>query len=226
MSNLNLHDFLKKPFHSNNPYELSHTILKPLPECERKWQRDRLLVNPSSFDERAYHIRGSAYGAGVQAYFMTGDLAFATCVAWLSYYPELEDLLRVPTVSQARVLNNLHISKSKMDELRRRYKVAIFNDRPAIELSFKLHIDGKWYYIGHVDLVLFDTELNIYVVLDVKTTLYKMADLQPLYRYSTQCLSYSIVIDAIVGAEQNFSGSHEDLLSGRPTGTRSLRLGR
>lgn len=202
--------FLKRPFHSGHPYELSHTILKPLPECERKFELDHLLVRPNVANvdtfEKSYHIRGNAYGAGVQAYLLTGDMDFAKTVAWLSYYPENEDLLRVPTISQARVINNLDHSKAKLDEMRKRYTVAFFDGKPAIEKSFKLHIDGKWYYIGHPDIVLFDNELHIYVVLDVKTTLYKMVDLQPLYRYSTQCLSYSIVIDAVVGEEQNSYG--------------------
>lgn len=201
--NYSLHDFLKRPFHSGNPYELSHTILRTLPECERKFQKNQLLYNPGpNKEEQAYHIRGSAYGAGVQAYLLTGDMNFAQCVTWLSYYPETEDLLRVPTISQARTINNLLLSKRKLDEIRNRYDVAYFNGKSAIELSFKLHIDGKWYYIGHIDIVLYDKIEKIYVVLDVKTTVYKMLDLAPVYRYSAQCLGYSIPIDAIVGESQ------------------------
>lgn len=202
-----LNDFLKRPIHTDNPYELSHSILKDLPECERKFERNKMLKGTGRVDEdKAYHVRGNAYGAGVQAYLVTGDMDFALTVCWLSYYPEIEDVMRIPTISQGRAVNNLWLSRVVLDKIRARYKVAVFNGRPAIEMSFKLILDGKWFYIGHPDIVLYDTELHIYVVLDVKTTLFRMEDLEPLYRYSVQCLSYSTVIDTIVGEEQNSYG--------------------
>lgn len=195
-------DFLKKPYHSGNPYELSHTILGDLVECERKFEMNVMLNNPKALGDEwqaSWHIRGTAYGAGIQAYLMTGDIEFAQLVCWLSYYPENEDLLRVPTISQARTLNNLFLSKDKLDAIRKRYTVAIFNGKPAIELSFKLTSQYGWYYIGHIDIVLYDTELNIYVVFEIKTTLAKYADLRPMYQNSGQGIGYSVALDTIVG---------------------------
>ena len=206
--NYALHDFLKKPFHSHNPHELSYSLLTNFHECERKFEINQLLVShvPVPVEERSYFQRGTAYGAGVQAYLLTGDMDFSLLVCWLAYEPEVEDLHRVPTISVARTINNLLLSKDKLDAIRQRYTVAFFNGKPAVELAFKLHIVEPWYYIGHVDLVLFDTILGIYVVLEIKTTVYKMADLRPLYQNSGQGLGYSIVIDQIVGKDQNQYG--------------------
>jgi len=203
-----LHDFLKKPWHSDNPFELSHSIFNQnFPECERRFELDRLLVNPSALprEEAPYHIRGTAYGAGVQAYLLTGDINFAMMVCWLSYNPQSEDLDKVPTISQARTINNLFLSKDRLDRIRERYKVATFNGKPAIELLFKIHI-GRWYYIGHIDIVLYDMKLKMYVVLEVKTTAFKIFDLRPLFQNSPQGIGYSIVLDGIVGKNENRYG--------------------
>lgn len=200
---------LKKPYHSDNARQLSYSLLGDFHECERKFQLNRLLRNPSirGKSEMPWHIRGTAYGAGVQCYMLTGDIDLAAFVTWLSYYPQEEDLLRVPTISQARCVNNLYLSKDQLDKLRQRYEVATFNGRPATELSFKILIDAKWFYTGHIDLVLFDKVQKIYIVFEIKTTLYKMADLRPLYQNSAQALGYSIVLDTIVGADQNEFGT-------------------
>jgi len=206
---IDIAQLLKKPYHSNNPHQLSYSLLGDFHECERKFQLNRLLQNPSIHgkEDMPWHIRGTAYGAGIQAYILTGDLDLAKFITWLAYSPELEDLDRVPTISQARTINNIDLSKDKLDAIRARYEIAIFNGKPAIELSFKINIDNKWFYTGLIDIVLFDKELKIYVVLEVKTTLYKIADLRPLYQNSAQALGYSIVLDKIVGAEQNQFGT-------------------
>jgi len=206
---IDINQLLKKPFHSDNPHQLSYSLLGDFHECERKFQLNRLLLNPSIHEreERSWHLRGTAYGAGVQTYILTGDLTLSKFITWLAYYPEIEDLDRVPTISQGRTINNIDLSQDKLDQIRNRYEVAIFNGKPAIELKFKVIIDKNWFYTGHIDIVLFDKELKIYTVLEVKTTLYKMADLRPMYQNSAQALGYSIILDKIVGAEQNQFGT-------------------
>jgi len=206
---IDIAQLLKKPYHSDNPHQLSYSLSTDLYECERKFEENRLLLNPSIHgkEEMPWHVRGTAYQAGVQTYLLTGDIDLAKFITWLAYYPEAEDLDRVPTISQGRAINNIDLSKEALDRIRSRYEIAIFNEKPAIELSFKINIDGKWFYTGHIDIVLFDKELKIYVVLEVKTTLYKIADLRPLYQNSAQALGYSIILDKIVGADQNQFGT-------------------
>lgn len=185
-----------------NPYRLSESTLNLLHDCERKMQLERLLLNGVEPDgpPNAYLVRGLSFGTGVQAYMLTGDMDYALFKAWLEYYPEVYD--DRSKIYMWRTLNNILCAKDQMDKLRQRYEVAVFEGKPAVEMSFRLDIDDKWYYVGYIDLVLYDTWEKMYVVFEIKTTGYKLTDLAPLYKNSGQALGYSIVIDRIVGVNQ------------------------
>jgi len=144
-------------------------------------------------------VRGTAYGVGVQIYMWTGDMERAIYETWLAYDPEVED---PPKTFMAKTINNLLQSREKLDELRKSYEVAEFNNQPAIELSFRLNLDTKWYYVGYIDLVLRSKLSGLYGVLEVKTTGNARNDLTPLYQNSGQALGYSIILDQIAGADQ------------------------
>lgn len=190
-----------------NPYRLSEYSMNLLNTCERKFQKDRLLVPEAPLIESAPSpvlIRGSAFGIGVQTYLLTGDIDKAVYQTWLAYFPEVYDEQK--KIYQWRTINNLLCCKDALDRIRARYKVAVFEGKPAVELSFRLDIDDKWYYVGYIDAVLYDTVSNIYVTFEVKTTAYKLIDLTPMYKNSGQALGYSIVIDKIVGEKQSKYG--------------------
>jgi hypothetical protein len=145
-------------------------------------------------------VRGQAYGTGIQSYLLHGDMERALFDCWLAYVPQLED---PPKTFQARTLNNLLQSKSTLDGIRNRYEVAIFHGEPAIELSFRLNLDERWYYVGYIDAVLREKATGIYGVFECKTTAMWLKDLTPLYRYSGQALGYSIILDQIAGQDQS-----------------------
>jgi hypothetical protein len=184
-----------------HPYRLSDSAINTLLECERHFQIDRLLQNVErgKFERSPETVRGQAYGVGIQTYMLTGDMDQALFDAWQAYWPMLED---PPKTFEAKTLNNLQCSKEALDRLRNEYAVAIFDGEPAIELSFRLNLDSKWYYVGYIDLVLQHKETGVYGVLEVKTTGSKYKDLRPMYQYSGQALGYSIILDQIAGAEQ------------------------
>lgn len=188
-----------------HPYRLSDSAFGTLHLCQRKFQLDRLLENVDREAQigRGFlspeAIRGQAYGAGVQAYMLTGDMDAALFEAWQNYWPMEEN---PPKTFEGRVLNNLVQSKEAMDQLRRQYQVAVFDGQPALELSFRLNLDADWYYVGYIDVVLQDKQTGEYGVLEVKSTYSTLQDLRPMYQYSGQALGYSIVLDQIAGSNQ------------------------
>lgn len=186
-----------------HPYRLSESTLNILNTCERKFELNRLLISQSTLVDEAPNatlVRGNAFGAAVQDYMLTGDMDHACYVLWMNYDPEVYDEQK--KIYLWRAINNLRCCKDALDKLRARYKVATFEGKPAAEMSFRLNIDDKWHYVGYIDLVLYDTVANIYVVMEIKTTAYKILDLTALYKNSGQALGYSIVIDRIVGEKQ------------------------
>lgn len=186
-----------------HPYRLSDSTWDTLDLCERRFQLDRMIANldrdVAVRQGSPEMVRGSAYGVGVQSYMLHGDMDLALYEAWQAYWPMLEN---PPKTFEARTLNNLLASREAMDKLREEYEVAIFNDKPAIELSFRLNLDDKWYYVGYIDIVLLHRKEKFYAVFECKTTGFNHTDLTPLYRYSGQALGYSIILDQIAGAEQ------------------------
>lgn len=183
-----------------HPFRLSDSSRNLLLECERHFQLDRMLENRMQRGEATpEQVRGSAYGVGVQTYLTTGDMERAIFDCWQAYWPQLDN---PPKVYQERTINNLIQSKGRLDELRAQYSVAVFHDQPACELSFRLNLDDRWYYVGYIDVVLQNRETGQYGVLEVKTTSARYKDVRPMYQNSGQALGYSIIIDQVAGAEQ------------------------
>lgn len=187
-----------------HPYRLSESTINLFLSCERKFELERLIRNiPLVEEEHPAMLRGKAFGVGVQTYLLTGDMDLASYHTWMEYWPEVED---APYISVTRTLNNLWNAKEQLDKIRERYEVAVFEGKPAAEMSFRLDIDDKWFYVGYIDLVLRDKQEKIYVVLEIKTTAYKLTDLAPVYKNSGQALGYSIVLDKVAGEDQSKYG--------------------
>jgi hypothetical protein len=178
---------------------LSHSALDTLHTCERKFQLDRLLV--SSLEKQQYPatVLGTAYGAGVQSYLVHQDQDKAIFDCYMAYFPILEEAKR----TEEHALSLLLASFPQLDKLLEDWEVATFQDKPAIELSFRLNIDEKFYYVGYVDVVLRNKWTNTYAIGEIKTTSLQLHDLSPIYQNSGQALGYSIILDAIVGEENS-----------------------
>ena len=176
-------------------YRLSHSSLNLLNKCERFYQLERLLLGSTERQHYPATVLGTAYGAGVASYLVHQDQDKALYDLWLAYFPILEDAVRTEAVAA----NLLIASIPELDNLLQDWEVLTFNSKPAVELSFSLQIDPKFYYVGYVDVVLKNKWTGRVAVMDVKTTALKLLDLSPLYQNSDQCLSYSIVLDKVVG---------------------------
>lgn len=183
---------------------LSHSTMQLLRSCERKFQKTKLLRTTAPREESPALSFGKAYGAGVQHYLVLRSAGYAQresldaalYVAWLSYFPSLEDDRRFQERVVELLLKSMPFLEARLEE----YEVAIFNGKPASELSFKLEINDRYYYVGYVDLVMRHRTNGRYIVVDIKSTSLNAQDLRPYYRNSDQGIGYSIVLDAIVGS--------------------------
>lgn len=184
------------------PLRLSHSSLSTLLVCERKFQLEKILKTDVARDETEHTVFGSAYGAGIATYLVTQDIDQALYQAWLSYYPQLE----TDKKNQALCLHALLVAVPHMDRLLDQYEVVSFNDKPAVELSFRINVSEHYYFVGYLDVVLKDRFTDQHFVMDIKTTGLAFLDLDPLYKNSGQALGYSIALDKIVGEKQSSYG--------------------
>jgi len=183
---------------------LSHSALDTFLTCERMFQLDRLLEGAPDKQDYPATIFGKAYGEGVSTYLLTQDPIASLFAGWKAYYPILEDDKRTEEI----LLNLLLVSFPKLDDLLMDWEVAVFQKKPAVELSFRLNNLGtnekhNIYFVGYVDVVLKNRWSGRYAILENKTTGLGLHDIDPLYKNSGQALGYSIVLDQIAGQESS-----------------------
>jgi hypothetical protein len=184
------------------PIRLSHSSLETLHTCERKWQLEKLLVDPSVREENEHTVYGRAYGAGIATYLVTQNTDKAIFQAWYTYWPEIENDKK----NIALCITALQNAFPHLDTLLMEYEVAVFNNKPAVELSFRLDITDEYYFVGHIDVVLRNLITGVHYIFDSKSTGLKLFDLSPLYANQGQTLGYSIALDKIVGANLSSYG--------------------
>ena len=181
---------------------LSHSALDTFLTCERMFQLDRLLVGGPEKEDYPATVFGKAFGEGVSTYLLTQDPSAALFAAWKAYSPILEDDKRTEEIC----FNLLLATFPQLDNLLMDWEVAIFQGKPAVELSFRLNNLGSKeehniYFVGYVDVVLRNKWNGRYAILENKTTGLGLYDIDPLYKNSGQALGYSIVLDQITGEE-------------------------
>lgn len=176
---------------------LSYSTLELLNLCERKLQMTKLLRGYDEREESEHFSFGNGWGAGVISYLLHGNMDTAIYDAWLAYFPSLESDKK----TQEILFNTLRVAKPRLDTYRQEYKIAEFDGRPAVELSFRIDINERFYYVGYIDGVTQHKTDGHYSVLENKHTSLWVNDIDPIYKNSGQALSYSIVLDKL--AKQN-----------------------
>lgn len=184
---------------------LSHSTMGLLRGCERKFQKSKLLLNPGAREESAAMSFGKAFGAAVQLYFILRTEGETVQVAqdsgiweiFKQYSPLLEDDRRFLERCIFIFIEAQHFLERQLME----WEIAVFEGKYASELSFKLDITPRYYYVGYLDLVLKHRKTGRYAVTDVKSTALWAQNLEPVYKFSDQVIGYSIILDKIVGPE-------------------------
>ncbi|WCD44291.1 hypothetical protein Tiera_035 [Polaromonas phage Tiera] len=170
--------------------------------CERKFQLEKLLVTDVEREETEHTVFGKAFGTGIQTYLVTQDADRALYEAWLAYFPVIE----TDKKNQIGMMRALLAAFPKLDTLLEEYEIVYFNNKPAIELSFRINISEHFYFVGYFDAVLRHKVTKVCFVFEAKSTGLLLLDLDPVYKNSGQGLVYSIALDSIVGKEQSSYG--------------------
>ncbi len=188
------------PHLSRRPYRFSHSGLELYHSCERKYHLLKnlhvgfSLDSPIKSNKTDTHLDyGTAIGDGVQELLASGDLSKAIWTGMSSFHYADQSVQKCD-LSIVTALQAIDAQWKYED-----WEVI------ARELSFKILLDKETedYYCGYVDAVLRNVRTGIYCVVEVKTTGYKIPNLEPIYSNSGQGIGYSVVLDQI--AKENAS---------------------
>ena len=179
------------------PLRISHSSLQTFHSCPRKFQIEKFSPQEIEREESEHFFFGHAIGAGVAVYMATQDEDKAIFATWLAYWPEVETEKKNISIAISAIIQAFPY----MDQLLDEYEVVSWNGKPAAEFSIRIDISEFLYFVGHIDLVLYNKKEERYVVMEVKHTGLQIADLSPLYKNSGQALGYSLALDTITGQE-------------------------
>ena len=78
--------------------------------------------------------------------------------------------------------------------------------RKAIEVPFEIHLNVRignlpLSFIGYIDFIFWDSYLNKYIILDLKTTRIELLKQQAKFKFDEQMLPYALVLDTILGQQ-------------------------
>jgi hypothetical protein len=182
--------------------QLSYSSLLTLHSCPRKFQLYKLNATEAAapgedISQSLTFAYGHAVGKGIQdvlEYKPEDQWLWEMFLAW-----DVDLLADNP--KQNKSFWGAVLAVQQFEHMRSQgyldgYELVQYQDKPAVELSFVIHLPDGFKYRGFVDVVLQHTETGKVLVLEVKTT--SMYAVNPaMYKNSAQALGYSIVLDAI-----------------------------
>lgn len=185
---------------------LSHSTNALMHSCERKFQKTKLLLTRQAREETPATCFGKGFGAAVQHYMVLRTMGESAQVAIDSAI--WEGIINWGDTNQKddrrfieRLIHIIQLSQNFSERMLMEWEIAEFRGRFATELSFRININEKYYFVGYIDLVLRNVKTGRYAPTDYKTTSLNGDDLTPNFKFSDQVLGYSIVLDAIVGTQ-------------------------
>lgn len=177
---------------------LSYSTALQLHSCPRRMMLEKVTAGktPES-DDNPDFLYGHAVGAGIQSYIAYGDRERALLDCFLAWNGDLD----VEKPKAKKSVWFALLATEKFIQIRHQllpgWEVAMFNGKPAVELAFKLDLENGYYYLGHIDLILFNPETKKYMILELKTTSFTSVS-EATYKNSAQALGYSMILDALV----------------------------
>lgn len=151
---------------------------------------------------------GSAIGAGVQKLLIGGTLEEAWLETFLNWDCDIEEKYEKAKKSLAYALHAVKTFEAYARILLEDWEVYEFlakdgNVRKATELSARIDFPNGFVYRLYIDVVLRSKSSGKLLVLELKTTKFKVID-ESLYKNSNQALGYGVVVDAIAPGEAEF----------------------
>jgi hypothetical protein len=182
----------------------SHSTSGILDLCERKFACSKLEKNSPANDINIVTLEGNidfAFGraieSGVQAALLSKtreQIFFDMFLAWDIGFMQTHPRNFAKTFTDATIAIDKFLWIRK--ELMQGWEIAMFQGKPAIELSMLIDLENGYYYVGHADVILFHPVLRRYRVLEIKSTGIK--NIHPaMYKNSGQSTGYSIFLDEI-----------------------------
>lgn len=150
---------------------------------------------------------GHCVGAGIQALLSgkTEDEAiWAAFLNWNYYLFGTEDDERNPAKkSFAWAVHAIKKFIPYARTIHREWEIAMFDGKPAVELSFILDLQNGYFYRAYIDIVLRHRKTGELLVVELKTTKMKRVQ-EAMYGNSSQALSYSVALDKIASGNASF----------------------
>lgn len=186
--------------------QLSHSSRTTLHKCPRKYQLYRLNSKDTGEEDVAQSVTfayGTAVGVGLQSALENkseDQIIIDTFLAWDC------DLLHENTKQQKSMWTAIFAVQRFMlireQGYLEDYELVYYEGKPAVELSFRIHLPNGYTYRGYVDGVLQSKSTGKILVLEAKTTSGTANSAQ--YKNSGQALGYSVVLDKIFPALSSY----------------------
>lgn len=191
---------------------LSYSTSCTLHSCPRRFLLEKLTAESSSdTTDNVDFLYGHAVGAGVQNFAHAKDIRAAVWDSFLSWKGDL--LLEVPKKNKSFFNALLGVMKfaGTVGELLEDWEVAVLaNGKPAIELAFRLDLGNGYFYMGHIDAILWHPQRRQFMVLELKTTGFNSIN-DAQYKNSAQALGYSLIVDVLAPLYNAEAGNYEVL---------------
>lgn len=201
---------------------LSHSTLSSFHSCPRYMELSKLYINPK-YDESLATRVGTALHEGLQTYLKTKSVdkgIFAMMMAYPWSYGESPMKDRSAEGCYATLMHMIEQFNSDRYELAY-VKNNLGEEVPMVETGFRINFNDfkletpsksgasnftaykeiPMYYVGYIDLILYDKIQDSYIVVDIKTTTDKLEDLSPKFVFSDQCIPYGIVLQQLLGLD-------------------------
>lgn len=174
---------------------LSFSRLQALWRCPREFYLKELEGKSDGFSGNLHTAYGSAYGAGLQELFRSGDIERALVLALVEWdFAAWDDPYRkIRNKSFSDMVDGLILfNETQLPHLSNDWELAIINDKPAIELTFFIKINEEFNYQGHIDLVLKNKHDGTLCAWEMKTS--SRAQQEANWGNSEQTLGYHAVL--------------------------------
>lgn len=175
--------------------ELSYSSLGTFQKCPKRYLLDKTLpTGLVARDSSVTFAFGHAVGEGIQQSLLgktREQILFAMFLIW-----DVDLLDEMKAAKKSFALAVLAVDKfreyAEASDLSE-YEVAEINGKPAVELSFKLHLPNGFQYRGYMDVVLTHKHSKKLMVLEIKTSGAGWLH-EAMYKNSPQGLGYALVL--------------------------------
>jgi len=180
--------------------------------CKRKYEFTKLFQHPTAQEENIPGETGKALHTGYQNYLINKNRDQAIEAMMFAYPIHMcADMGDFRSLEACYATMNTMIDSGAFLE----YEIASVHcldgvTRPAIEVAFKITIkdfslsDDRYVpviFVGFIDAILYDTILDEYLVVDIKTTRDNLIDKTNIFRYDNQCIPYALVLERVLNRE-------------------------